>query len=296
MKMQHFKTFMALAETKSFVATAKKLHMTQPGVSQHLRRLEEDYGVLLASRKGKHFQLTEAGKKLLSYCQKLFADHERLRSEIAVDGPTSGICSLASPGSFGIMLYSFLLKFNKKYPDLRFHFTVAPNSSIIQGVIDERYQLGFISIESAETGLVKKKTSQEKLLLVAPKKAQIDHYEDLKNIGFIAHPDGYHHATRLFMENFPRQFNSIDEIPFKGFVNQINRILDPVAEGLGFTVLPEYAVKSYPRHKEIQIVRLPKSVIDPIFAVSKQNSNLPKRYALMLSELQSHLKSLKVQL
>ncbi|MBF0442349.1 MAG: LysR family transcriptional regulator [Oligoflexales bacterium] len=293
--MHYLKTFVVLSETKSFILTAKKLHMTQPGVSQHLKHLEADYGVLLVNRRGKYFQLTEAGRKLLAYSLKLFAEHTRFKNEITLDECNEGICNMASPGSFGLMLYSFILHLNKKYPKLRFHITIAPNTSIIKGVNEENFRMGFISIDASNDMIIKEKISEENLLLVAPKKAKIKSYKDLLDCGFIAHPDGYHYANRLLAENFPSEFKSIEEIPFKGFINQVNRILDPVMAGLGFSVLPEYAVREYPKFKELQIIRLKKPVIDPIFIIFKRNDQLPVRYSFVLKELKQHLVMMKKQ-
>ncbi len=285
MNTQYLKTFINLTETKSFTATAKKLNMTQPGVTQHLKHLEDYYGIVLIERKGKFFRVTEAGDKLLVYCRKLFAEHEKLREEISLDEPTKGACMIASPGSFGIKLYSTLLELNKKYPLLNFYFTVAPNQSIVQGVLAEKYPLAYISVDIDDPGINKKKISNEKLLLVAPKKVKIATYDDIVNCGFIAHPDGYLHASRLLSENFPKQYRSVHDFPVRGFVNQINRILDPVACGLGFTVLPEHAVAAFPKQDEIQIIELPKQVFDPIFMINKKHVMLPKRYLFVIDRI-----------
>ncbi len=52
------KTFIALVETKSFTKTAEILHMTQPGVSQHVKWMEDYFGEPLIVREGKKFELT----------------------------------------------------------------------------------------------------------------------------------------------------------------------------------------------------------------------------------------------
>ena len=51
----YFRTFISLVETGSFTQTARKLDMTQPGVSQHVRKLEEYFCLPLLLRKGKRF-------------------------------------------------------------------------------------------------------------------------------------------------------------------------------------------------------------------------------------------------
>ena len=286
---QYLLTFVTLAKAKSFVGAARILHMTQPGVSQHLKYLENYYGTRLADRKGKAFQLTEAGKKLRIYAERLLSEQEKFKQEMALDEPHSGICTIAAPGSFGFMLYSFFLTMNRKLPGLRFHFTVAPNQSVVEGVVNEKFQLGFMSTDTSEPTITKSKIAEERLLLVVHKEAKVKSYKDLMEVGFVAHPDGYHYAARLLAKNFPDEFRSIEEMNVKGFINQANRILDPVAEGIGFTVLPEYAVEAYHRQKDIRVIRLARDVVDSIFVISKRHPRLPARYDLILRELRRHL-------
>lgn len=71
-------TFLTLCETCSYTATAQKLNMTQPAVSQHIRFLEDYYQVALVSGKGKRFSLTEEGKALREYARILYASSERV--------------------------------------------------------------------------------------------------------------------------------------------------------------------------------------------------------------------------
>jgi DNA-binding transcriptional LysR family regulator len=286
---QFLRTFSVLAESKSFIATAKKLRMTQPGVSQHLKYLEEAYGVVLINRRGKHFQLTEAGHKLKKFADEIQVEFEQFKQSIGSDDPHSGIISLACPGSFGLMLYTFLIDLNLQYRDLRIQFLAAPNTDVIAGVQSERFKIGFISHKLDDPGFSVQKLSEEEVMLIAPKRARIRTFEQIKELGFIAHPDGYRYAERLLSENFPREFKSMEDIPLKGFINQVNRILDPVAAGLGFSVLPEHAVEAFPRLNQVQIVKLPKRLIDPICLVTKKGADLPRRYGFVLERLRDHL-------
>ncbi|WP_322510960.1 LysR family transcriptional regulator, partial [Chloroflexus sp.] len=58
----HLQTFLAVVETGSFSAAAKRLHMSQPAVSQQIRALEEQVGgVRLFRRSGQQMVLTLAG-------------------------------------------------------------------------------------------------------------------------------------------------------------------------------------------------------------------------------------------
>ena len=58
------RSFSMLVETGHFTRTAERLHMTQSGVSQHVRKLEQLLGQDLLVRQGKQFHLTDAGNRL----------------------------------------------------------------------------------------------------------------------------------------------------------------------------------------------------------------------------------------
>lgn len=272
------RTFMTLAEAKSFTRTAELLRMTQPGVSQHLKWLEDYFGTPLASRDGRLFELTDAGKRLVRYGEDLFREHETFRASLAIDDPHSGLCRFASPGSFGMRMYGLLLEMNRKHPGLAIHFAYAPNPSIIKDVIEEKIDVGFVTKLPEESAVEATEYEREKLCLAVPKSMKKVTWQALQELGFINHPDGYHHASRLLSANFS-EYRGMDEFKIRGFSNQITRILEPVALGLGFTALPEFACRAFPKAQDLKLVNLQHEVIDPIFWVQKRGRVLPARFA-----------------
>ena len=71
-------TFSTLVEQKHFTKTSEILHMTQPGVSQHIKKLEESLGHLLLRRSGKSFELTREGEILYQFALKKREDEIEL--------------------------------------------------------------------------------------------------------------------------------------------------------------------------------------------------------------------------
>src|SRR5260221_1082515 len=71
MDIAALKTFLAVAQERSFSRAAAKVHRTQPAVSQAVRRLEVDLGEQLFDRSSKSGTLTDAGKVLQNYGQRL---------------------------------------------------------------------------------------------------------------------------------------------------------------------------------------------------------------------------------
>ena len=90
MDLQALNIFLAVAHERSFSRAAAKVHRTQPAVSQAVRRLEADLGEELIDRSSKSGTLTEAGKVLQNYGQRLirlvppshpFATHRQVTME-----------------------------------------------------------------------------------------------------------------------------------------------------------------------------------------------------------------------
>ena len=61
---QKLQTFLTVAERRSYTLAAQALHITQPAVSQHIRKLEEHYGAQLIDFTGHQLSLTQAGELL----------------------------------------------------------------------------------------------------------------------------------------------------------------------------------------------------------------------------------------
>ncbi len=279
------RTFLTLAETGHFTETAKRLHMTQPGVSQHIKKVEEYFDIALLSRQGKSFRLTEAGKQLVGYGKRLFEEHRRLQDTLRKDDPHEGKLRFSSPGSLALVLFDTLLEMKKKHRGLTVEMLVAPNASVVDHLKNEVVDVGFMSVEPKDPAVQVELFSKVEILLALPKGKKITTLEGLKQLGYVNHPDGYAYLQPLLSKNFPGEFTGMADIPVGVQINQLNRILDAVAEGLCFSALPATACERYHRRKEIQIVRLPKRAEEVIYKVTRRNEKLPSRYALILESL-----------
>ena len=81
--LPYLETFVQAAESSSFTAAAKSLGLSQAAVSQRVQALEQALGVSLFQRRGGRVLLTDAGKRLHAYAQRILSLHEEARQEIA---------------------------------------------------------------------------------------------------------------------------------------------------------------------------------------------------------------------
>ncbi|MGN7414045.1 LysR family transcriptional regulator [Paenibacillus sp. SAF-068] len=71
MDIKQCRYFIAIAEEKQITAAARRLHMAQPPLSQQLKLMEEELGVMLFERKGRMMELTQAGRSFYDYAVTL---------------------------------------------------------------------------------------------------------------------------------------------------------------------------------------------------------------------------------
>ncbi|MCY1281181.1 HTH-type transcriptional activator CmpR [compost metagenome] len=112
------KAFHAVAVHGGFTRAAEQLFLSQPAVSDQVRKLEEYFGVLLFHRNKRSVQLTELGERLLGITQRLFAveaeAQELLSSSRALQ---TGSLTLAVDSP--VHLLSHLARFRARYPGIR---------------------------------------------------------------------------------------------------------------------------------------------------------------------------------
>ncbi|WP_085306057.1 LysR family transcriptional regulator [Colwellia polaris] len=265
------KTFCTLVEVGHFTKTAELLYMTQSGVSQQVKKLEQQLGTALLIREGKSFSLTDAGIKLNQQGQNLLQRSAELEKAIKYDDQYTGTVSIASPGSIGLTLYPYMLDIQQQHATLSIDYKFAPNKNIAQDLVERKIDIGLVTELSKAENIVSQKVTDEPLVLVTSHDISRISWEKLTKIGFINHPDGQHHAQLLLSKNFP-QFEHISQLSHRGFSNQISLILEPVSRGIGFTVLPLNAVNAFGNPQALKVHALENSVNETLYLCQNRHT------------------------
>jgi DNA-binding transcriptional LysR family regulator len=280
------RTFAALAELGNFTRTAERLDLTQAAVSQHVQRLEERLGPLLI-RRPRQLELTPAGLALLDYCTEVSAADQRLQQRLSSADAEQGEISLITPGSIGLTLYRHLLDIQQAHPGLSIRHRFAPDTEVLAAVLDNRFELGLVTLPPTDARLTVSRFAEEPLELVAPVGVTLTDWTDLQRLGFIDHPDGQAMAGRLLSRRFPGH-PGVHTLPCNGFTNQISLILEPVARGLGFSVLPRYARLAFSKPESIQVIEGAPPVIDTLWLLHRAEWPLTARAETVLNCLKPH--------
>ncbi|NVK24616.1 MAG: LysR family transcriptional regulator [Gammaproteobacteria bacterium] len=275
-------TFITLVATGHFTQTAEKLHMTQPGVSQHINKLEEACGHHLIKREKKSFTVTEQGRLVYNHAKALFRDEKFLFEQLNFDDPLSGECTLACSGSVALLLYPKLLQLQKKHPNVRINIKAAPNHQILTDIKNGQIDQGIVTDIPNENFFDFEKLGKEELCLIFPYKTDVNYICEqlLLDFGLINHPDAEHYLSLYFKQSKEQELTRIDlsKIPVVGSINQISQILEPIAQGIGFTVLPKSAFDSFHNPERLMIATPKQPVMENLYLVRRKNRALPARY------------------
>ncbi|NRD90148.1 LysR family transcriptional regulator [Sphingopyxis sp. BSNA05] len=282
-------SFVVLCETGHFTRAASLLNMTQPGVSQHLQKLEAQVGQPLISRQGKSFSLTPAGEAVLAVGRARRAEEQVLQETILRDDPAVGEVAIACSGSFAMLLYPHILSAMQSSPGLTIRLEATPQDKVLSGVLDGQFDLGIADHDPRHPRLQAEHLGQEELCLVVPEGVMTSpiSFQALDNLGFIAHPDGFAYADDLFAMNFPEDFRGSDRLHIRSFVNQISQIPSPVARGIGYTLLPRSGVDSYPDKDRLRIAPLLKELSHDLWMIFRRGRSLPARVSRIATLVQS---------
>lgn len=287
---QWLRTFAAVVEQGSFTRCAEYLDLTQAAVSQHVQKLEERLGPLLI-RRPRQLELTPAGRALLDYCKEVNAADQRLEKRLSEQDDTHGEIGFICPGSIGLVLYPMLLNVQQANPGLVIRQRFAPDSEVLDAVLDNRFELGLTTLKPDDSRLNVSSFAEEPLELIAPAAERVENWDDLKRIGFIDHPDGRAMSIRLISRYYP-DAPGVAAIPTRGFINQIGLILEPVSRGLGFTVLPRYARLAFQHPERIQVIDAPRLVKDTLWLIHRAEWPLSTRAQLVIEKLRAQIDSL----
>lgn len=119
-ELRHLEYFIALAETLHFGRAAEKVHVTQPALSQQIKKLEARIGVVLVDRTPRAVALTAAGQAFLAEARRALAQVDRAVHVAQRAG--RGEVGRLRIGFIGSVLFSFLpaalRSFRARFPDV----------------------------------------------------------------------------------------------------------------------------------------------------------------------------------
>lgn len=168
MQINHLRTFLTVVEREGFSAAAQVLGISQPAVSQQMRRLETELGVELL-RRGRRaaIELTVFGEILLDFARTTLAAYDDLcqefyRRQSVIEGKLWLVAS-TTPGEY--LVPQLLTDFRAQYPAVEAQVAVGDTASVVQQVLAGECDLGFIGAPVEQPPLVLERLTADQVVL-----------------------------------------------------------------------------------------------------------------------------------
>lgn len=171
MELRHLTTFRMVAQLQSFRHAAEALGYVQANVTAHIQILEDELGVRLFDRLGRHIALTDAGRQLLDYAERLLRIAQEARGAFSNLDAVKGTITIGATETLCVYRLPALLQlFRERFPQVQVLFRpyiyVDLRRAVSEGVVDLAL---LIARPLHANGLIAEPLIQEPIaLLVAP--------------------------------------------------------------------------------------------------------------------------------
>jgi DNA-binding transcriptional LysR family regulator len=238
--------FLCIAEEKSFSRAAEKMLRTQPALSIAIKRLEEELGESLFDRSSKSGTLTEAGKILHSYAQRMINLRDEAKEAISeLGGMFRGRLSIGANESTSLyLLPSLLLEYRQRHPNIKIEVYRNVSEKIPAEVLERNLDFGFLSYDPVHPALQSIEVHRDELVLVVPPKHRLvnrNHvtFKELGDEKFVAHNVKTPARTRIY-ELFAQHRTPLNICIELATLETIKVF---VALDVGIAILPRLAVR-----------------------------------------------------
>jgi DNA-binding transcriptional LysR family regulator len=169
--LNQLRIFQAVAQTRSFTRAADVVHLTQPGISKHIKQMEEYAGVPLFDRLGKKVTLTHAGEILFEAAQLMMTSINEAEQRIEeLKGLHGGKLVLGASFAIGIyVLPGVLARFRKQYPEIDVTLDIALSGRIVAKILANKLDLGLVNREAHDPRLSVTEFMTDELIVIVPR-------------------------------------------------------------------------------------------------------------------------------
>ncbi|MGZ6479732.1 MAG: LysR family transcriptional regulator [Bdellovibrionales bacterium] len=247
MNLNTFRVFLTVYEQRSMTQAATQLHLTQSGISQHIRGLEEELGFELFERVGKKLFPTAKAAELYSRGKKGVSEIEAALKDIQrKEESPRGAVRLGMPVEFGNnVVIPELSKMGAKYPDVDFAITLDFATTLSGMVL--RGELDFALIDRFDVDpSLKAETVASETLLLCGLKSYVKKFGPVKyttgyfsQLNYVDYKTGEPVVRSWFRHHLHRHNINIRT---RAHIFDVQGISKFIQSGLGVGILPDYVV------------------------------------------------------
>jgi DNA-binding transcriptional LysR family regulator len=294
MDIYQLKVFLSVYRNRSFSAASRELHLTQPSVSIHIKKLEEELGVRLFDRVGRRTIPTADGRLLHGRAEELVERLKDITSGFgAREQPLKGILGIGAtgvPGSY--VLPPLAAEFTKRHGEIFFNVAIDDAKRIISRIADGELHLGVVSDVKVPDDLESLHTFRDELVLVAAPgligKKEISPLK-LFTVPLLMREEDSDSRASMERHHLLHRI-SLKALNIKAILGSTDSLREAVKAGLGATILSRFVVRDDLKAGLMEEVRIKGVQMKRSFSVvARRNRPLPEQYRAFVGFLKEKL-------
>lgn len=264
MKLEYIRSFIGVVNYKSFSLAARYLFLSQPTISAHIKRIEEELGVQLLVRSTKDVILSEEGLTFYPYAvQLLETEKEALIRLNKESQPERGLVTVATSSVPGNYIFpGFLANFQNKSQGITFRILEGDSEDILQKVMHFEAELGMGGIKSTTGKLHCETLFEDEIILITPNKEKYRNLNGnfpislLKKELFITRETGS--GTKTVTDNIERELKlNVQSLRVAAQVESAEMVRRAVEAGTGVAFISQIAARESLENKKVLEFRFP---------------------------------------
>ena len=187
---RRLKIFHTVARLLNFTKAGEQLHMTQPAVTFQIRQLEEQFNTRLFDRTHNKVTLTEAGKQVYMYSERILKLYDDMTHSITeMTGDVSGGVSLGASTTIAEYMLPLLIgEFKVKYPDVNISLKESNSEDIVAMVENNVVDLAIVEGSVNNKNLIVEQCRVDQLLVIMPNNHVLANEKTLHVTDILGHP------------------------------------------------------------------------------------------------------------
>lgn len=169
MDLTRLRGFFTVVRSGGFTEASRRLHLTQPAISQQVRTLEGELGVQLL-RRARPIALTREGELLYEMAENIFSEVDRINAvftDLKTNKPT--LLNLAANQSTAMhILPEKLALFTRRFPTVGIAIHTMRTGEIVEGVADGTIDVGMVLIDPGRPDVAARPAIPYEMVLITP--------------------------------------------------------------------------------------------------------------------------------
>jgi len=243
--LRQLRVFEAAASSRSFSKAAEILHLTQPGVSMHIKELEANAGLPLFERIGRKLYVTEAGQELLARAREILRALKEAEDTLdGLKGLRRGRINLAVVSTAKYFVPQLLAQFGRNFPELEIRLAVNNRNSVIEQLVANEVDLAIMGRSPESLDTVAEPFAQNPHVVIAAPSHRLAgvrrvQVEMLAGESFIVREPGS--GTRQAMQQFFDDLHVVCNVGMEMASNET--IKQAVMAGMGVSFISRHTIE-----------------------------------------------------